>query len=66
MMHPQTRALLDAIVALGLPPTHTLSVQDARRGYRERRAITQPAPPEVASAHALSADGPLGTIPLRL
>ena len=49
MLHPQARALLDLMEQRGIPPVHTLSPQDARRFYLERRRITQPAPPEVAA-----------------
>jgi acetyl esterase len=66
MLHPQARALLDLMVERGVPPTHTLTPDDARRGYRERRTFTQPAPSEVAAVHALRASGPHGEIPLRL
>jgi acetyl esterase len=66
MLHPQNRALLDLIASRGIPPTHTLSVAEARAFYRDRRHITQPAPPEVALVRDLSMDGPHGTIPLRL
>ena len=65
MLHPQARALLDMIEQRQIPPTHTLSVADARAYYRDRRAVTQPAPPEVAQVRDLLADGPHGTIPLR-
>jgi len=66
MLHPQARALLDLIDQRGLPATHTLAPADARLFYRERRGFTQPAPPAVASVRDLQADGPHGTIPLRL
>ena len=66
MLHPQARALLDFIEARGIPPTHTLSPADARAFYRERRTATQPLPPEVAEVRDLAADGPHGTIPVRL
>ena len=66
MLHPQARALLDLIEKSGLPATHTLAPVDARRMYRERRAYSQPVPPEVASLEDLSAPGPHGAIPLRL
>ncbi len=62
MLHPQARALLRLIEERGVPPTHTLSPQEARRYYLERRGYTQPEPPVVAQCQALSADG----IPLRL
>jgi acetyl esterase len=66
MLHPQTRALLELIEARQIPPTHTLSVADARAYYRDRRAVTQPAPPEVAKVSDLYASGPHGSIPVRL
>jgi acetyl esterase len=66
MLHPQARALLDFIEARGIPPTHTLSPADARAFYRERRAATQPLPAEVAEVRDLAANGPHGTIPVRL
>jgi acetyl esterase len=66
MLHPQAQAWLDFLKARGVPPTHTLSVADARRFYRDRRSVTQPAPPDVALARELSAEGPHGAIPLRL
>ena len=66
MLHPQARALLDLIEERGLPPTHRLSPADARAFYCERRAFTQPEPPEVALVRDLAADGPHGAIPLRL
>jgi acetyl esterase len=66
MLHPQARALLDLMIERGVPPTHTLSVADARRFYLERRHITQPAPPAVDEVRELVADGPHGPIALRL
>ncbi len=65
MLHPQTRALLDFIEQRQIPPTHTLGVADARAWYRDRRGVTQPAPPEVAQVHDLQASGPHGSIPVR-
>ena len=66
MLHPQTQALLDLMIARGIPPTHTLTPTEARAFYRERRGFTQPAPPPVALVRDLLADGPHGAIPLRL
>ena len=45
MLHPHAKALLDLMVERGIPPTHTLTPADARKFYRERRAVTQPEPP---------------------
>jgi acetyl esterase len=66
MLHPQTRALLDLIEQRGLPPTHTLTPDEARTSYRERRYFTQPEAPNVALVRDLAADGRYGKIPLRL
>ena len=66
MLHPQAKALLDFIEQRGIPPTHTLAPAEARAFYRDRRALTQPAPPEVARVRELVAPGPHGAIPLRL
>ena len=49
-----------------IPPTHTLSPADARKFYRERRAVTQPEPPPIAETRDLQASGPQGPIALRL
>ena len=65
MLHPQARALIDLMIERGVPPTHTLSPPEARAFYLERRAITQPAPPDVAEVRALHAEGPGGAIALR-
>ena len=66
MLHPQAKFLLDLMVERQIPPTHTLSPADARAFYRERRAVTQPAPPPIAETRDLQASGPHGPIPLRL
>jgi acetyl esterase len=62
MLHPQAQALLRLIEEKGIPPTHTLTPEQARAYYRERRSVTQPIPPEVALVCDLRA----GDIPLRL
>ena len=66
MLDPQAKALLDMMIARGVPATHTLTPQDARRFYLERRGVTQPAPRPVAEVRELTASGPHGDIPLRL
>ena len=66
MLHPQARALIDLMAERGVPPTHTLTPEEARRVYRERRTYTQPAPPPLARVEALQASGAHGAIPLRL
>ena len=66
MLHPQTHALLASIEKNGVPPTHTLSPDEARRVYRDRRFTLQPEPPAVGDVTDLRAPGPLGPISLRL
>ncbi len=66
MLDPQAKALLDLMIERGVPATHTLTPQEARRFYVERRAITQPPPRPLAEVRDLSATGPAGNIALRL
>ena len=66
MLHPQARALLDLIEQRAVPPTHTLSPEQARAMYRDRRALTQPDPEPVASMEDMLAVGPHGPVPMRL
>jgi acetyl esterase len=65
MLHPQAKALLRLIEEKGVPATHTLTPQQARAFYRERRTFTQPDAPEVASVQDLQATGPAGPVPVR-
>jgi acetyl esterase len=65
MLHPQARALLDLMEQRGVPPTHELSVPEARAFFRERVGAVQLPPPAVAEVRNLAADGPEGAVPLR-
>ncbi|HXY05398.1 MAG TPA: alpha/beta hydrolase [Burkholderiaceae bacterium] len=66
MLHPQTQSLLELYERNQLPPVYTLTPPEARRSYRERRALTQPDPSPVSRLQELRASGPLGPIGLRL
>ena len=66
MLHPRARMLLDLVEKGVVPQTHTLTPEQARAMYRERRALTQPPAPDMALVHDLHATGPHGSIPLRL
>ena len=66
MLDPQAQALLNLMIERGVPPTHTLSPQDARRFYLERRAVTQPPPRLMAEVCDLTVARPGGDIALRL
>ncbi len=65
MIHPQSRALIELIAQRGLPAMQSLPPVEARKFYRDRRALTQPEPPVVAEIAELAANGPAGTLPLR-
>ena len=66
MLDPQARALIDLMIERGVPPTHTLSPEEARRLYRERRGYTQPEPPALGEMRELRLPGPAGELPARL
>ena len=66
MLHPDSRALLDLIDERGLPEMHTLHPVEARAFYRDRRAFTQPAIPEVGAVRDTHCEGPHGRVALRV
>ena len=45
MLDPDARALIDLLVRMQVPPSHTLPPPELRRGYRERCRLTQHEPP---------------------
>ena len=63
MLDPQARALIQLMADKGVPPTHTVPPEQARRAYLERRFFSQPEPPAVAEVRALQS---AGGVPLRL
>ena len=65
MIHPQAKALIDLIAQRGLPSMQSLPPVEARKYYRDRRALTQPEPPSVAEVEELSITGPGGPMALR-
>jgi hypothetical protein len=66
MLHSRARALLDVLEQRGIPATQSLTPAEARQAYLDRRSLTQPSPPQVAAVESLHAEGPHGSIPLRL
>ena len=66
MLHPRAKSLLDLIDKGTVPATHTLTPSEARAFYLERRALTQPAMPDVALVRELIAELPHSGVPLRL
>ena len=66
MLDPQARALLDLMIERQIPEVWTLTPEEARRLYRERRFFTQPAPLVLAVTQDLMLPGPAGTLGARL
>ena len=66
MLNPHVKALLNLMEQRAIPPLHTLPPGQARALYRERKNLTQPAPPDVAEVRELQSSGPHGPIPLRM
>jgi acetyl esterase len=62
MLDPQARALLDLMIAGGVPPMHTQTPAEGRAAYLDRRGYSQPEPPPVAEVRDLQGDG----LPMRL
>ena len=65
-LDPEVRNVLELAVKAGRPPYHQLSPKEARQMFRETRPAGTPAPPAIGLVKDLTADGPLGSIPLRL
>ena len=63
---PQVRAVLAYLAQLGHPPIDTIPPADARRQYRETRAVLRPAAPILPVVRDIRADGATGSVPLRL
>ena len=65
-LDPQARAVIDLVISSGRPAYHQLSPKDARHLFRETRPASTPTPPQIGMVRDLTADGPLGPIPLRV
>ena len=62
-LDPQAQAVLDQTIALGLPPNHTVSPQEARANGKLRPRAPGP---EVAKVEDRTIPGPGGEIPVRI
>jgi acetyl esterase len=65
-LHPDAARVVELIVAVNRPPYETLSPAEAREAFIASRRALQPDPDPVAEVKDLEAQGPAGTIPLRL
>ena len=62
-LDPQARAVMDQVAALGLPPAHTVTPQEARANAKSRpRAIG----PDVGNVEDRNIPGPDSEIPIRI
>lgn len=64
-LDPDARAVLDLMEASGRPPLHLLSVEEARAAVRTSLEVMGMPPPRVRERDGF-ADGPRGSVPLRL
>ena len=62
-LDPQAQAVIDQVNALGLPPAHTVSPQEARANAASR---PRPAGPAVAKVEDRTIPGPDGDVPVRI
>jgi acetyl esterase len=60
------QAVIERVAKSALPPFYTVSADEARRLYKETRAVLSPPVPEVDAVRDFAASGPAGPIPLRL
>jgi acetyl esterase len=63
---PQMQRVLERIAQSGLPPFCTVSAGEARRLYKETRAVFAPPVPAAGEVRDLTASGPAGPIRVRL
>jgi acetyl esterase len=65
-LDPQAANVIDLIVKSGRPAYHTLSPKEARQLFLETRPASTPPAPQIGNVRDITADGPLGAIPLRV
>ncbi|MBE0615867.1 MAG: alpha/beta hydrolase [Burkholderiales bacterium] len=62
----QMQSVIERAARSALPPYYSVSAAEARRLYKETRAVLSPPVPEVDAVRELAADGPAGPIALRM
>src|SRR5256712_3869969 len=65
-LDPQAANVIDLITKSGRPAYRTLSPKEARRLFLEPRPASTPPAPQIGAVREVSAEGPLGAIPLRV
>lgn len=63
---PQMQEVIERVARSVLPQFYTVSAEEARRLYKETRAVLSPPVPAVGTVRELAASGQAGPIPLRL
>jgi len=63
---PQMQEVIERVARSVLPQFYTVSAEEARRLYKETRAVLSPPVPPVGTVRELAASGQAGPIPLRL
>lgn len=59
---PQMQAVIERVAKSALPPFYTVSADEARRLYKETRAVLSPPVPEVDAVRDFAASGPAGPL----
>src|SRR5215470_14435050 len=65
-LDPQAANVLELIVKAGRPPYRQLSPKEARQLFLETRPASTPPAPQIGNVRDVTAEGPLGAIPLRV
>src|SRR5438105_9589798 len=65
-LDPQAQEVINLVIKSGRPAYNTLSPKDARQLFRETRPASTPTPPEIGAVNDLLAEGPHGSIPVRV
>jgi len=65
-LDPQAANVIELVIKSGRPAYHQLSPKDARQLFRETRPASTPPAPQIGDVRDLTADGPLGPIPIRV
>jgi acetyl esterase len=65
-LDPEVHNVLELVLKAGRPPYNQLTPKEARQLFRETRPASTPEAPAIGPVKDLAAEGPLGSIPLRL
>src|SRR5262245_33123254 len=66
VLDPQVQEVIKLVIKSGRPAYNTLSPKEARQLFRETRPASTPTPPAIGAVTSVTAEGPGGSIPLRV